>query len=151
MVSIISGGLWAPWQGGTYHCWGCRVMGCGRSDGDAYLSFLSLIVLELEVRVLVAAAINDDVVAVTVTKAGVWLCVVVDAQLLGAVMVVNGKVCKTVVRTWWWPSSLWSSCSISPCLARSLAPPIFSVPNSPENADPFGTAQRTFNFTHLSI
>ena len=35
----------------------------------------------------------------------------------------------------------------SPCLARSLAPPIFEVPNSPENAESFGTVQWTFNLT----
>ena len=42
-----------------------------RSDGDAYLSFLSLTALGLGVRVLVAATVDDDVVAITVTGAGV--------------------------------------------------------------------------------
>ena len=50
-------------------------MGCGRSDGNAYLSFLSLTALGLGVRV--AATIEDDVVAITITGVGVVVAAVV--------------------------------------------------------------------------
>ena len=81
-------------------------MGCGTPDGDLYPPFLSLTALGLGVRVLVATAIEDDVMAITRAGAGMWRrwcfvvgIVVVHAQLLGAIMVVNGEVRRMVIHT----------------------------------------------------
>ena len=68
VVMVAREGRWPPLS--------LSVMNYEKSDGDAYLSFLSLTALGLGVRVLVAAAVDDDVVAITVTGAGVVVVVV---------------------------------------------------------------------------
>ena len=72
------------------------VMNYERSDGDAYLSFLSLTALGLGVRVLVAATVDDDVVAVTVTGAGVVVVVEVKRKTENfKVVITNHTTLKT--------------------------------------------------------
>ena len=92
VVVMAARGWWPPLL--------LSVTGCGRSDGVAYQSFLSLTALRLGVQALVAAAVEDNIVAITITGAGVVVvvahcrchCRCSAAQLLGAVTVVNGEV-----------------------------------------------------------
>lgn len=77
-VEAVVIGCWSWWPSLSL-----SEMGCGSSDGGAYLSeFLLLTALGLGVRVA-AAAVDDDVEAVVITRAGVmgWFVVVVDVDV----------------------------------------------------------------------